>query len=93
MKSSYELAMERLKSKDSPNRKELTNEQKVELADLDSKFTAKVAERRIFLEKQIEEALIEGNAEEIQALQTQLKSEIEVIEEDREEAKNKIRNR
>ena len=49
MKSAYELAMERLKSKDSTDRKELTEEQKTEIAEVDKKFTAKAAERQIFL--------------------------------------------
>jgi hypothetical protein len=47
MKSSYELAMERL-NKTAPTAK-LTGEQKKQLAELDAKYAAKIAEREIFL--------------------------------------------
>ena len=56
MKSAYELAMERLKAKDSPDRKELNEEQKTKIAQVNEKYTAKAAERQIFLQKQIAEA-------------------------------------
>jgi hypothetical protein len=91
MKSAYELAMERLKSKDSTDRKELTEEQKVEIAEVDKKFTAKAAERQIFLNKQVAEAEMSGNYEEMEALRKQLRSELAIIEEEKEEAKKKIR--
>jgi hypothetical protein len=92
MKSAYELAMERLKSKDSSDRKELTEEQKVEIAEVDKKFTAKSAERQIFLNKQVAEAELSGNYEEMEALRKQLRSELAVIVEDKEEAKKKVRS-
>jgi hypothetical protein len=91
MKSAYELAMERLKLKDPSDRKELTGEQKVEIAEVDKKFTAKAAERQIFLNKQIAEAEMSGNYEEMEALRKQLRSELAIIEEEKEEAKKKIR--
>ncbi|MBT3468633.1 MAG: hypothetical protein HOD72_15615 [Opitutae bacterium] len=92
MKSAYELAMERLKSKDSPDRKELTEEQKAKIAEVDKKFTAKAAERQIFLNKQIAEAEISGHYEETEVLRKQLHSELAVIEEEKEESKKNIRN-
>ena len=46
MKSSYELAMERL-NKTAPAKK-LTTEQKQQLAEIDSQYAAKIAEREIF---------------------------------------------
>ena len=46
MKSAYELAMERLQ-KGSPTIT-LTSEQKAELAEIDSSFNAKIAERKFF---------------------------------------------
>jgi hypothetical protein len=91
MKSAYELAMERLKSKDPSDRKEVTGEQKVEIAEVEKKFTAKAAERKIFLNKQIAEAEMSGNYEEMEALRKQLRSELAIIEEEKEEAKKKIR--
>ena len=92
MKSAYELAMERLKAKDSPDRKELNEEQKTKIAQVNEKYTAKAAERQIFLQKQIAEAEMAGNYEEVQALQKQLRSELDVIEEEKEAAKDEIWN-
>jgi hypothetical protein len=93
MKSAYELAMERLKAKDSPDRKELNEEQKTKIAQVNEKYTAKAAERQIFLQKQIAEAEMAGNFEEVQALQKQLRSELDVIKEEKEAAKETIWNR
>jgi len=92
MKSSYELAMERLRSTDSSERKELSDSQKAEISEIDQKFTAKAAERQIFLNRQIAEAELQGNYEEVEQLRKQLRSELDVIEEDKEDAKNKVRN-
>ena len=92
MKSAYELAMERLKAKDSPDRKELNEEQKTKIAQVNEKYTAKAAERQIFLQKQIAEAEMAGNYEEVQALQKQLRSELDVIKEEKEAAKDEIWN-
>ena len=84
--------MERLKAKDSPDRKELNEEQKTKIAQVNEKYTAKAAERQIFLQKQIAEAEMAGNYEEVQALQKQLRSELDVIKEEKEAAKDEIRN-
>ena len=51
MKTAYELAMERL-NKTTPPQKKLTAAQKKQLAELDSQYAAKVAEREIFLKGQ-----------------------------------------
>ena len=84
--------MERLRSTDSSDRKELTDAQKAEIADIDQKFKAKAAEREIFLNRQVAEAELQGNYEEVEQLRKQLRSELDVIEEDKEDAKNKVRN-
>ena len=51
MKSAYELAMERLNKK-SPTTK-VTASQKKELADLDSLYASKIAEREILDRKSV----------------------------------------
>ena len=51
MKSAYELAMERL-NKSSPTVK-LSEAQKKEIADLESKCAAKIAERELFIKDEI----------------------------------------
>lgn len=48
MKSAYELAMERMGGGED---KPLTDEQKEKIAEIDSKYKAKIAERKIFIEK------------------------------------------
>ena len=89
MKSAYELAMERLQ-KTSPSLS-LTDEQKKELAELDSKYQAKIAEKELFLNEQIRKAQAEGKVDEVDSLQRQLVSEVRRFHEDCEAAKEKLR--
>lgn len=88
MKSSYELAMERL-SKNSPAAK-LSAAQKKQLAELDSKYTAKIAEREIALKDELKKAAA-GDAEKFEQLQKQLVSERKKIQAELEEKKEKVR--
>ncbi len=89
MKSAYELAMERL-SKADPVRK-LTAEQKQKLAELDSIYTAKLAERELFLKGELEKAMGAGDEEACDQLRRQIASERRVIEAQREEKKEQVR--
>ena len=89
MKSAYELAMERLQ-KASPSLS-LSEEQKNELAELDSKYRAKIAERELFLKEQIRKAQIEGKIEDVESLQKQLTSELQRLRQDCEARKEKLR--
>jgi hypothetical protein len=89
MKSAYELAMERLQ-KASPSLS-LTDEQKKELAELDSKYRAKIAEKELFLKDQIRKAQTEGKADNIASLQKQLTSEVRRLQEECESRKEKLR--
>jgi hypothetical protein len=91
MKSAYELAMERL-NKQSPQVK-ITEAQKQELADLDSRYTAKLAEREIFLKGELEKAIAKGDYEACQQLEKQMVSERKSIQADLEEKKEKVRER
>ena len=70
MKSSYELAMERL-NKSSPAVK-LSAGQKKQMAELDSKCAAKIAEREIALKADIAKAAEAGESEKAEQLQQQL---------------------
>jgi hypothetical protein len=88
MKSSYELAMERMGGGDD---KPLTDEQKAKIADIDSKYKAKIAERKIFLEKSLSDAQAQGNVEEIDLVRRQLNDEIAELEAKSETEKDKIR--
>lgn len=88
MKSAFELAMSRL-DKEAPVRK-LSDDQKRRIAEVDSEITAKIAEKKVFLEGEIAKAADDRLAQE--ELQRQLAAEIARLEEKREEKKEKIRN-
>ena len=90
MKSAYELAMERLE-KTSPSIS-LTADQKKEIAEIDSIYRAKIAEKELFLKDQIAKAQNTGNAEEAESLQKQLTIEIRRLQEDAEAKKEKLRS-
>ncbi len=92
MKSAYELAMERLNASDPDAVKPLTEQQKKELFEIDQRYKAKKAEREIFLNKQLEEALLKGESEEAENITKQISNEKLRLEDEREEEKNKIRN-
>ena len=89
MKSAYELAMERLQ-KSSPTIT-LTAEQKAELAEIDSSFKAKIAERKIFLTDQISKAVAAGKFDEVESLEKQLTADVLRLQEDCEQKKEKLR--
>jgi len=89
MKSAYELAMERLE-KGAPTIA-LTNEQKEQIAEIESSYRAKIAEKDLFLKDQIRNARGEGKFEEAESLEKQLTIEIRRLQEDCEEKKEKLR--
>ena len=89
MKSAYELAMERLE-KASPSIS-LTEDQKKKIAELDSTYRAKIAEKEVFLKDQIRKAQNASNFEEVESLENQLASEIRRLREDCEAKKEKLR--
>jgi len=90
MKSAYELAMERL-AKSEPSAKPLTAEQKGRLAEIDRVYTGKLAEREIFLKKQLDDAMAAQKFEEIEKIKKQLTSEKARFEDEREEEKERVR--
>lgn len=89
MKTAYELAMERL-SKSAPTVK-LTDEQKKQLAELDSQCAARLAERELFLKGELAKAIDKGDAEAIEQLEKQLVSDRKSVRAGFEEKKEKIR--
>lgn len=90
MKSAYELAMERFKDEGNEVRR-LTEEQKQALAEIDRKFHAKIAEKEVFLTKQIDQARRDGDAEALEQLEKQLRNERLRLRDEMEVAKEKIR--
>jgi hypothetical protein len=89
MKSAYELAMERL-NKTSPTDK-VTDKQKKELAEIDSKYAAKYAERELLIKEQMTMAIDKGEFETVAQLEKQLVSDRKSIEAEKEEKKQKVR--
>ena len=89
MKSAYELAMDRLQ-KASPSLS-LTEEQKKELAEIDSKYRAKIAEKELFLRDQIRKAQTEAKVDDIDSLEKQLASDVRRLQEECDAAKEKLR--
>ena len=89
MKSAYELAMERLE-KQAPSAK-VTDAQKREIAEIDSLFKAKIAERELFLKEQIAKESAAGRFDEVEKIQDQLVRELRRLREDCEAKKSKVR--
>ena len=89
MKSAYELAMDRL-NKASPTVK-MTAEKKKQLAELDSKYAAKIAERELFLKDRLAEVAAKGDQEAVAQLEKQLVSERKSLAAELEEKKEKVR--
>jgi hypothetical protein len=90
MKSAYELAMERL-NKQGPSTK-ITDAQKKELAELDSRYAAKIAEREIFLKGELSNAAQKGDFEAMEQLEKQLSSERRKFQAELEDKKEAVRN-
>jgi hypothetical protein len=89
MKTAYELAMERL-NRTAPS-VPLTDEQKKQLAELDSVCAAKIAEREIFLKGKLADAAAKGDLEAMQQLEKQLASDRKSLRAELEEKKEKVR--
>ena len=89
MKSAYELAMERL-NKQSPPVK-LTERQKKEIAELESKYKAKIAQREIAFKDQIAAAAAAGEADKMDKLEEELARERRKLQAELEEKKDQVR--
>jgi cation diffusion facilitator CzcD-associated flavoprotein CzcO len=91
MKSAYELAMERLEKADPSASVSLTDEQRQALAAVDEKYKAKIAEREVFLNRQLMDARQQRDREAVEQLETQLRNERLRLEDQREAEKDRIR--
>jgi len=88
MKSSFELAMERL-NKTTPATK-LTAKQKAALAELDSRYAAKIAEREIALNGQIASAA--DDFEKAESFREQLVFDRKKLQAELEDKKQRVRD-
>lgn len=89
MKTAYELAMERL-SKSGPAAK-LSDAQKNELAELDAKYAAKIAEREIALNTEIAKAA--GDFAKEESLREQLITDRKKLQAELEDKKEQVREK
>jgi hypothetical protein len=87
MKTSYELAMERLNKK-TPTVK-LSDAQKKELAELDAKYAAKIAEREIALNPEIAKAA--NDYAKAESLREQLALDRKKLQAELEDKKEQVR--
>lgn len=87
MKSAFELAMERL-NKTAPAVK-LSAQQKEQIAELESRYKAKIAEREIAMKSEM--ATAAGEPEALTKLQEQLALERKKLRAELEEKKEKVR--
>jgi hypothetical protein len=69
----------------------LTDDQKKQLAEVDSTFKARIAEKELFLKGEIQKAQSTGKFEEVESLEKQLASDIKRLQEDCEAKKEKLR--
>jgi len=91
MKTAYELAMERL-NKTAPETK-LTAQQKKQIAELESKYKAKIAERELLVEGERIKAIDKGEFDQLEQLEKQLVSDRKSLHTELEEKKEQVRNR
>jgi hypothetical protein len=91
MKSAYELAMERL-NKSSPTLK-LTEAQKREIADLESRYKAKLAERELGSNDEMNAAAGKMDLEAMEQIEHRIQSERKKLQAELEEKKEAVRNR
>lgn len=83
--------MERL-NKSAPT-KPLTTSQKKEIAELNSRYQAKLAERETFLKGKIAEATVNMDQQAVEELERELASDRKTLEAELEEKKEAVRNR
>ena len=85
MKSAYEIAMERL-DKSSPAPK-LTDEQKARIAEINSLYGSKIAEKETFLQGEIAREKLRGDLAAVAQIQDQLTREVRRLHAEWEEKK------
>jgi DNA mismatch repair ATPase MutS len=85
MKSAYEIAMERLE-KNAPTPK-LTESQKKRIAEINSLYGSKIAEKETFLQGEIMKEKVHGNLTAVAEIQDQLNREVRRLHAEWEEKK------
>jgi len=89
MKSAYELAMERLE-RQAPTQ-QLTPKQKSAIAEIESVYKARIAERELLIKGEIDKAIAAGKFDEMESLHKQLAMDTRRLTEECETKKAKAR--
>lgn len=88
MKSAYEIALERLEKESGPVQK-LSDRQREEIAAIDTRFDAKVAEERLSFDERLSRA---ASAEELEQIRSELAETLASLGEKREREKAGVWN-
>ena len=91
MKTAYELAMERL-NKSAPGTK-VSAEQKKQLAELDSQYSAKIAGLEIHIKGELAKAAAKGDYAEWEQSELRWVNERKSLQAELEEKKEKVRSK
>ncbi len=92
LKSALELALEKLGASEEPVTR-LSEDQKAEIAEIRSRYKAKLAEAEIGAKSRIREAAMQGDAEKLRQLETDLVEERKRLNAQMEEAVEKVRSK
>ena len=71
----------------------LSDEQRKELAAIDEKFNAKIAEKELFLNDLLQKASESGDFREVEEIEEQKRRELGKLDRDLESEKDTVRNR
>lgn len=89
-KTAVEIALEKLRSREDFSAKSLTDDQKAEIADIRSRYRAKIAEIEIKQKDKMSQA---ASYEELEGLREELTREKKRLEEKMEEEVERVRER
>ena len=88
MKSAYEIALERLEKESGPAQK-LSDSQREEIAAIDRRFDARVAEERLGFDERLSQAT---SAEELEQVRAEMADTLASLDEKREREKAVVWN-
>lgn len=91
VKSSFELAMERL-SRQAPTQK-LSTAQKQQIVELDSVYQARIAQKDLTMQEEVARFQAAGDAEKADEARARFLAEKQSLETEREEKKERIRSK
>lgn len=92
MKSAYELAMERME-KEQGKGKSLSDKERTAIADIDKKYEAKIAEKKLEYEPTLAQLQAAGAFDEVENVRKKMREEVAELEAARDSEKDAIWNK